>query len=348
MVKPEIDLSSSFKVDCSSLRLTASADRHVAQKAPRKDGGQILIITGATGVGKTDLVLKLAELIPSEIINADIGQMYAPLTIGTAKPDWQKEPVPHHGFDILTQPENFTVVQYRVFVQEKINEIWARGKLPIIVGGSTFYIKALLFPPSILPVGTSDKQAERAQVVADLPEDQLWAKLNQIDPLRASRLHPNDTYRLNQALNIWQQTGQLPSTFTPLYHPIAPYTLVILDRPKLDLYQRIDARVLEMLQMGWAAEVQNLNQAWHDFLKVKKIIGYELILDYLAGEIDLPTCTSAIQQRVRNYAKRQQTFWRGLQSALQGADAGKHVLELDLTLLSLDLYINQLLKMLDR
>lgn len=307
---------------------------------------KILIITGATGVGKTELVLKLAAQTPSEVINADIGQMYVPLTIGTAKPDWQNESIPHHGFDILDQPENFTVVQYRQFVAQKIQEIWARGKLPIIVGGSTFYIKALLFPPADLTRTTLNQPLNLG--LNKIPNEQLWDQLNQIDPQRASKLHPNDYYRLRQACAIWQQTGLQPSQFVPCYNPIAPYTLVILDRPKNNLYPRIDQRVLEMLQMGWVNEVQQLASPWQEFLQIKKIIGYELILDYLAGKLNLMDCTSQIQKRVRNYAKRQQTFWRGLRQALQKADSEAQVLELDLTLSPLDLYINQLLNGLNR
>ena len=105
------------------------------------------IITGPTGVGKTDFVLKLADHLPIEIINADVGQFYAPLNIGTAKPDWRHEHVPHHLFDILDEPRSMTVIQYRTLAHSLIQECWARNTIPFFVGGSFFYIQSLLFPP---------------------------------------------------------------------------------------------------------------------------------------------------------------------------------------------------------
>ncbi len=299
---------------------------------------QVLIVTGATGVGKTELILKLAQQIPSEIINADIGQMYQPLTVGTAKPDWKNELTPHHGFDIIIKPENFTVVQYRAFVLQKIVEIQARGKMAMIVGGSTFYIKALLFPPQEHIVVKQDCELELEEV----QDHDLWDQLNLIDPVRAQKIDLHDVYRLRQALNIWHKTGEIPSRFVPKYDPIAPYQLVILDRPKVDLYARCNGRVHDMMQSGWIKEVNDLTPEWKNFLQIKKIIGYEVILDYLAGRIDLPACISLIQKRVRNYAKRQQTFWRGLKIAIANQNQAARVLELDLTLCALDLYINQL------
>ena len=104
-----------------------------------------LIIYGPTGVGKTDLALDLAQHIPIEIINMDMGQFYTPLSIGTAKPDWKNSPVPHHLFDIINEPRNFTVSEYRILFYKKVGEIIERGNLPVVVGGSGFYLHSLLF-----------------------------------------------------------------------------------------------------------------------------------------------------------------------------------------------------------
>src|SRR3990172_4748508 len=103
----------------------------------------MLIIYGPTGVGKTDMALAIAERMPSEIVNMDVGQFYTPLSIGTAKPAWRSSPVPHHLFDILDTPKNITVVEYRTLLLKKINEIRDRGNLPIVVGGSGFYLYSL-------------------------------------------------------------------------------------------------------------------------------------------------------------------------------------------------------------
>lgn len=301
-------------------------------------GCKLLIIAGPTGVGKTELVLKLAQKKRIEIINGDIGQMYTPLTIGTAKPNWRNEPVPHHLFDILNSPENFSIIRFREMVTKLVDEIWARGALPVIVGGSTMYIKSLFWLP-----GAEDGCDKHIEITAD----NLWEKLNQIDPVRAAALHPNDTYRLQRALAIWQKTGKRPSECALKYQPVVEDScLIILNRAKDDLYQRIDARVVEMIKEGWVEEVASLDSEWREFLRFKKIIGYETIIEYLEDQILLSDAISKIQQRVRNYAKRQQTFWRGLQRELQGV-MQESVFEIDLTLLEVDLYLNRILQKLE-
>lgn len=296
---------------------------------------QILIITGPTGVGKTDFILRLAEKHPIEVINADIGQMYEPFGIGTAKPDWKSDPIPHHMFDILTTPKDFTVADYRVQVKKLIDEIWARGNLPAIVGGSTLYIKSLLFPPIA-------KTSKKNNLVLNSDEN-LWEQLNTIDPVRAEKIHQSDEYRIKRALEIWHDTGIKPSEFVPQFDPIAPFKLFILNRPKENLYPRTDKRVIEMMDEGWIDEVESLSSEWHDFLRRKKIIGYEVILDYLDKIIDYNECVAIIQQRVRNYAKRQQTFWRGVQKQIQNLGMHKKVFEVDLTSMKLDSHLRQIL-----
>lgn len=301
---------------------------------------QVLVVAGPTGVGKTDFVSKLASSFSAEIINADIGQMYQSLTIGTAKPDWRNEQVRHHLFDIICEPVDFTVVQFRDHVKKLIKEIWSRGKTPIIVGGSTLYIKSLFYAPASLPLIESETYLQK------MPVEKIWQALHDIDPKRASQLHPNDHYRLQRALNIWSTSGKLPSTTVPVYDPITSnMTLLILDNPKVELYAKIDQRVYAMMKMGWVAEVMNLPSKWHNFLRRKKIIGYEILLDYCINRnVSEEDCIKIIQQRVRNYAKRQQTFWRGLREKLlcfEGMD--KKVFEINLTLLDVDLYIKQLL-----
>src|SRR5579863_9779399 len=107
----------------------------------------MLIVYGPTGVGKTDVALAIAQHIPAEIINMDMGQFYTPLSIGTAKPDWKNSPIPHHLFDIIDTPINYTVAEYRTMLYKTVQEVIGRGNLPILVGGSGFYLHSLLFPP---------------------------------------------------------------------------------------------------------------------------------------------------------------------------------------------------------
>jgi len=334
------------------------------QDNPKK----LIIITGPTGVGKSDFALSLAQAVQGEIINGDVGQFYAPLSIGTAKPDWHNELVPHHLFDHITTPTNYTVAEYRKDLIPLIAQIQERGSTPIIVGGSGFYLLSLFFPPkeNCLPaaqepaLGTGGLAALAIQT-----NEQLWTQLNEIDPERASAINVNDRYRLERALTLYATTGELPSVHKPRYEPIVEdYLLVQVTRDREELYSRIDQRVIQMFDQGWVNEVASLPPAWHDFLQTKRLIGYPEIIDCLvSGQISkqdehrssvdkatdskdyvfgLPAGESPliaqIQKITRNYAKRQLTFWRMLEKRIK-ADK---MLVCNLTLSGVDLYLRQI------
>lgn len=312
----------------------------------KKSNGLIFIIFGPTGAGKTDLALRIAEHTPAEIINMDVGQFYTPLSIGTAKPDWHASPVAHHLFDIINKPKHLTVIEYRNKLQPILNTIWRNKKLPIVVGGSGFYLKSLFFPPRMTEIDTSSKEYCS-------PHVDLWKSLQIIDPVRAAQVDKNDIYRIKRALEIWHTTGQLPSAYVPLYKPLANYFLVFATREKYDLYTRINGRVIQMIDNGWVDEVKKLQDTdWVPFIQAKKIIGYDDILRYLAGnqsEQNLLNTIKIIQKRTRHYAKRQHTFWRMLEKKLKGT-AFKNTKQaiaiesVNLTLVKLHLYIKQLLE----
>jgi tRNA dimethylallyltransferase len=303
----------------------------------------IIIVSGPTGVGKTDFVLRLADSFPLEIINADVGQLYTPLTIGTAKPDWRHERVPHHLFDVLTTPQSLTVIQYRNLVLPLIEQCWQRNTIPVIVGGSLFYIQSLLFPPQ--EYTTSDVQHEKGFSL----KDDIWQQLFEIDPERAQAIHPHDIYRLQRALQIWHETGVKPSLKKPIYDPIAPYLFVYCTRERNNLYARINERVATMIDAGWLEETKLLlGTPWQDFLLAKKIIGYDDIVHYLLNNShDKALLIDLIAQKTRKYAKRQETFWRRLSEKLSEYVSPQplklpKITTLDLTLLDHDLYIKQL------
>lgn len=307
-----------------------------------------IIIYGPTGVGKTDLSYDLAQILPcAQIINADLGQLYTSLTIGTAKPDWQAAPVPHHLFDVLDKPIDFSVRQYRQQVLSLMSDFWDRGIIPIIVGGSGFYIKSLLFPPSELEL-----RKNMAPVSCQKNGTDAWKQLASIDPERAAKIHPNDIYRINRALEIWYTTGRQPSCFVPHYNPPANYLLIHLTRTRDDLYARINRRVDSMFEQGWMHEVASLlGTEWEPFLQEKKLIGYDDIICYLHGEKykDTNELRVIIAQKTRNYAKRQETFWRMFSHSIEQAPKGKDshrafTKSMNLTLSSVDLYIKELLQ----
>jgi tRNA dimethylallyltransferase len=184
--------------------------------------------------------------------------------------------------------------------------------------------------------------------------DFSWERLNEIDPERAKKIHKNDQYRIGRALTIWQETGVLPSKFEPVYRPLVPFHCLFLTREKDDLYQRIDQRVGQMLDEGWIEEVEPLRSTkWEEFLKKKKIIGYDLILDYLnkgGMESDKEELIKGIQKKTRNYAKRQMIFFKMLakkfeEVSSQKVDSNEAKVDwVNLTLAPVDLYIKQLLQ----
>jgi len=306
----------------------------------------MLIIYGPTGVGKTDLALAIAQATPAEIINMDAGQFYTPLSIGTAKPEWKDNPVAHHLFDIINSPINYSVAEYRTILYETVKEIHSRGNIPILVGGSGFYLHSLLFSQS--------STVEYADISHLYPEGtDLWQKLYEIDPKRAERIDKSDKYRINRALGIWHATGKIPSSYAPVYKPEADYLLIFVERDRKELAERINARVHEMLKHGWIKEADELRGTpWESFIKKKNIIGYSELFDYLSGnktEYAFSTMVEKIQSRTRQYAKRQFTFWRKLEREIKKerryTDTGIGCLEtVNLTNAKIHLYINELLK----
>lgn len=306
----------------------------------------MLIITGPTGVGKTELSLSIADKLNGEIINVDVGQFYKPISIGTAKPNWEAEKIPHHFFDIINDPKDFTVNEYYSLAIEKINEIRSRNKMPIFVGGSGFYIQSLLFPP------ITQIKSDQISSYSNINSLNLWQKLYEIDPERALKINKNDIYRIERALQIWNQTGIKPSHFLPKYNPLSDFVLLVLTRQRDDLYNRINKRVIQMLDQGWINEVRTLGYDWIPFLKEKKLIGYDDILQFIEcnQECDEELLVSTIQKKVRNYAKRQLTFFKTLSKKIINAELlnekqniyAKKIIWADLTLPDVNLYINQL------
>ena len=279
---------------------------------------QIIIVSGPTAIGKSDLALQLGDHI--EIVNADIGSFYKELAIGTAKPDWQNQTIPHHFFDVIDDTSSWTAPQFRQKLEILIEEIWSHGNTPVIVGGSAFYIQAIFYKNHTLELPDAD-------LITSLEEQSshdLWQRLHQIDPARAAVIDKNDQYRLVRALAIWQTQGQKPSDFQPIFDPLASFYFVTLSRDRNQLYDMINQRVQIMMQAGWLDEVRSLldDGPWQEFMLKKKIIGYDLLAAHLLGhcsEQSLDEIVDLIAQKTRNYAKRQITFLSKLQKSVQQA-----------------------------
>ena len=273
----------------------------------------VIFLSGPTASGKTGLSFKLAEEFPVEIVNADMGQFYAPFSIGTAKPDWQNQIVPHHLFDILNKPVDCNVKEYRRLLLKTIEEVSGRGKIPLVVGGSLFYLKSLFYPP--LDSVSKKKHGETLCVENDVD---LWTKLKDIDPVRAEKLHPNDLYRIKRALAIWNDTGRRPSECESKFEVTFDFLFVFLEPEREALFDRINKRTVEMFSKSgsssWIDEVKLLvGTEWQNFICRKKLIGYPGILEWIEhGEEKetLPGLFDRIQIDTRKYAKRQIAFWK--------------------------------------
>ena len=312
-----------------------------------------VIIFGPTGVGKTGLAEELAAHMPAQLVNCDIGQFYTSLSIGTAKPDYKSSSLKQHLFDIIDEPKYFNVCQYRELVLNVMQDIWREDKLPILVGGSGFYLRSLLFPPISDEDSDCTKQDNK---IKKNNGEQLWKKLNKIDSKRASQIKKEDTYRICRALEIWEKTGQKPSAFTPVYNFPSNFLFVFLNRERQELYVRINMRTYQMITEGWVEEVKELlSTPWEQFLLKKKIIGYDDIISFLKGaqtKQDLQSTIEIIQKKTRNYAKRQVTFFRSFEKLLQKAieetkekeAVTSSVKTVDLSLSNSDMYVKQLLE----
>jgi tRNA dimethylallyltransferase len=298
-----------------------------------------ICLLGPTGVGKTESAEKIARHIGGEIINMDVGQMYTKIGIGTAKPEWRTHAIPHHLFDIINEPVDYSVSCFRKEVVNKIHDIHANGKSAIIVGGSLFYLQSLLF------AFHENKSIHPPTTFAD--KNISWQALHAIDPQRAEEIHPGDTYRIQRALMIWYATGKKPSLQKPFWSPVAKkMNLLWLFREKNDLRDRIATRLESMIRIGWYEEVSGLQDTWKNFVSKKKLCGYNIVVDACKQNKIQLDCydKEKIKKETIAYAKKQQVFWVGLKKKcapyLEKDDM--RIEEFNLTFHSIDLYLEQI------
>ena len=271
---------------------------------------KLLVLSGPTGSGKSELAVRLAEHIDGEIVNADSMQVYRGLDIGTAKPPAEAlARAPHHLLSFVAPEINFTASDFRREAAAAIADIDSRGKKAIVVGGTGLYIRALLEGLVDSPNGDPELRLQ----FADLPGEELLRRLGLVDPETASRLHPNDRIRIVRALEVFSQTGRPISAFRAehafsgsYYEPLK----MAIKVERQELYRRINIRVEQMLQDGLVAEVVSLLASGYDReLKALRSIGYKEISACLAGEIALDEAVSLIKRDTRRYAKRQMTWF---------------------------------------
>jgi tRNA dimethylallyltransferase len=277
-----------------------------------------LVLTGPTGSGKTQLGIDLAQRLDAEIISMDSMALYRRMDIGTAKPTpAERAIVPHHLIDVLEPWQSGSVAWWLDQAKRLTQEIEARGKQVLFVGGTPLYLKALI---SGLFDGPPADDAIRQRLTLEAqtagPET-LHARLVTVDPVTAQRLHPNDVRRMIRALEVHELTGKPMSAWQTQWQPPtvarADSTILCLDLPREMLYERINRRVEEMFSIGLVGEVRQLRSLDQPLsLEASQALGYKEIFALLDGTIAPEEAIVRVQMRSRNYAKRQMAWFRHL------------------------------------
>lgn len=268
-----------------------------------------LAVCGPTASGKTALSLELAAALSGEVVNVDSVQVYRQLHVGAAKlPESARRGIPHHVLDIFAPDYQAHVADFRKCAIEAVSDIAARGRLPILVGGSGMYFTALLHGLAELPSTPPDV---RTAVDALSTSEQL-SELQRVDPVTADRLNPNDRQRISRALEVYRITGRPASEFHAqhAFSKIEVVSLVlVLCRPRDELYRRIDERSQEMYDQGLLAETKEL-LAQYGRIPILETLGYRQACDFLEGRLAEGDLVHEIAMHTRRFAKRQMTYWR--------------------------------------
>ena len=277
---------------------------------------KLIILTGPTAVGKTKLSIELAKAINGEIISADSMQVYQQMDIGSAKvkPD-EMGGVPHFLIDIMKPSEAFNVVTFQLLAKEAMADIYSRGKVPIIVGGTGFYIQAIL---NDIEFDENEKSSEIREkyerLLNEHGEAALHKRLMEVDEAAAAKIHQNNSKRVIRALEYFEQTGNKISMHNQEQRErISPYDFkyFVLNDEREMLYKRIDERVDKMIVDGLIGEVKELHEEGYtrDMVSMQGL-GYKEILEYLDGECTLEEAIYKIKRDTRHFAKRQITWFK--------------------------------------
>ena len=277
----------------------------------------LIILTGPTAVGKTALSIKLAKAVNGEIISADSMQVYKGMDIGSAKimPE-EMEGVKHHLIDVLEPSEEFNIVKFQELSKQALEEIYAKGKMPIIAGGTGFYIQSVLYDINFETNENNREYRTWLETIAtkDGGVQKLYALLKEKDPKSAEIIHENNVKRVIRALEFFEETGMPISEHNEEQREKeSPYNFCyfVLNDDREKLYSNIDKRVDFMFKSGLVDEVKKLHDKGYEKNMVSmQGLGYKEVLDYLNGEISLERASYLIKRDTRHFAKRQLTWFR--------------------------------------
>lgn len=273
---------------------------------------KVLFILGPTAVGKTDISIKLAKLYGGEIISADSVQIFKGLDIGSAKVTKEEtKGVPHHLIDIVTPNENFTAFDMTEAIKRKIDEISSRKHLPIVVGGTGLYVKALVLGYNFGGAGVDEEYRKKLQnILENEGLGKLASMLKEVDAMTYEKVDKKNPQRVLRALEIAHASGEKKEAKSEIDSLIFA---LVMNREKL--YARINLRVDKMLKSGLVGEVRALLKSGvHEDSQAMHAIGYKEVISFLKGEIDEARMVEQIKQHSRNFAKRQLTFLRGMEN----------------------------------
>ena len=290
----------------------------------------VVAVVGPTAVGKTRLAIALARRFGGEIVNADSRQVYRLMSIGTAKPTpAERTEAPHHLVDILNPDENFGLGLFLKLAHDAIGDITARGRLPIIAGGTGQYVWGLLEGRQVpeVPPDTCFRQ-QLEQIAAEGDGEALYARLQEVDPDRAAALDPRNVRRVIRALEIHQATGRKPSEMTQDQAPPFPSLVIGLTMERQELYQRIDARVDDMMAAGLLDEVQELAAAGYaPGQGALGSPGYCELGEYLSGLAGLEEAVVHTKTQTHRMARRQYTWFKLTDPRICWLDTGDEHLD---------------------
>jgi tRNA dimethylallyltransferase len=268
---------------------------------------KLIVILGPTASGKTELAIKLAKKFNGEIVSADSRQVYKGMDIGTAKPTKKEmRDIPHYLFDVVSPKRKFTVAQYRKLSLKAIEKIQKKGKIPFLVGGTWFYIKAIvdgLVIPEVPPDWKLRKELEKKS------QKELYKILKKLDPKRAKTIEKENPRRLIRAIEICKKIGKVPPLrFNPLPYPVL---MIGIKRKKKELKERIKKRFFEWLKEGLILEVIKLRKMGVSFKRIEEFgMHYREIAKYLKGEISEKEMIENSIREIQNYAQKQLNWFK--------------------------------------
>ena len=281
----------------------------------------LIVIAGPTASGKSEVGVELAQILKTEIISADSVQVYRYFDIGSAKPSSElQDKIPHHLIDVVNPEEEFTVVKFREAALAVAEKLWAKNKIPLIVGGGGLYIKGLLEGLSGGVKASPEALGKVAEIIETEGQVGLYKQAVEIDPDWMKKVHPNDRFRTERVVGVFLTSGKKMSEIfanNQNKNMFDTLTLVLsLDRGVL--YQRINERVDRMLQQGWREEVGGLvNMGYNSGSKPMRSLGYRTILKEFTEKLDPDKSSAIIKKETRSFAKRQTTWFRGISGALE-------------------------------